>query len=97
MTTTKVNLANTVEGILPVANGGTGTSTGVAPGGSTTQVQFNNAGAFGGSANLTFNGTTLTAAALTSTGVATFSAGTVSAPAITTTGDTKHRYFFPCC
>jgi hypothetical protein len=32
------------------------------PGGSTTQVQFNNAGVFGGSANLTFNGTTLTAA-----------------------------------
>jgi hypothetical protein len=95
MTTTKVNLANTVEGILPVANGGTGTSTGVAPGGSTTQVQFNNAGAFGGSANLTFNGTTLTAAALTSTGVATFSAGTVSAPAITTTGDTNTGIFFP--
>lgn len=30
------------------------------PGGSTTQVQFNNAGAFAGSSNLTFNGTTLT-------------------------------------
>jgi hypothetical protein len=59
MTTTKVNLANTVEGILPVANGGTGTSTGAAPGGSTTQVQYNNAGAFAGSANLTFNGSTL--------------------------------------
>ena len=29
--------------------------------GSTTQVQFNNAGAFGASANLTFDGTTLTA------------------------------------
>jgi hypothetical protein len=95
MTTTKVNLANTVEGILPVANGGTGTSTGVAPGGSTTQVQYNNAGAFAGSANLTFNGTTLTAAALTSTGAATFSAGTVSAPAITTTGDTNTGIFFP--
>jgi hypothetical protein len=95
MTTTKVNLANTVEGILPVANGGTGTSTGVAPGGSTTQVQFNNAGAFGGSANLTFDGTTLTAAALTSTGVATFSAGSVSAPAITTSGDTNTGIFFP--
>ena len=32
--------------------------------GSTTQVQYNNAGAFAGSANLTFNGTTLTAAGL---------------------------------
>jgi hypothetical protein len=47
------------------------------------------------SANLTFNGTTLTAAALTSTGVATFSAGTVSAPAITTSGDTNTGIFFP--
>lgn len=55
MTTTKVNLANTVEGILPVANGGTGTSTGAAPGGSTTQVQYNNAGVFAGSANLVWD------------------------------------------
>ncbi|NCA02911.1 MAG: hypothetical protein EBS87_12280, partial [Sphingomonadaceae bacterium] len=31
------------------------------PGGSNTQVQFNNNGALGGSANLTWNGTTLTA------------------------------------
>jgi len=31
-----------------------------APAGSTTQVQYNNAGAFAGSANLTFNGTNLT-------------------------------------
>jgi hypothetical protein len=54
MTTTKVNLANTVEGILPVANGGTGTSTGVAPGGSTTQVQYNNAGVFGGDSGFVY-------------------------------------------
>ena len=33
---------------------------GQTPGGSTTQVQFNNASSFGGSSNLTFNGTTLT-------------------------------------
>jgi hypothetical protein len=56
MTTTKVNLANTVEGILPVANGGTGTSTGAAPGGSTTQVQYNNAGAFGGDSGFVYTG-----------------------------------------
>jgi hypothetical protein len=31
------------------------------PGGATNQVQYNNAGAFAGSANLTFNGTTFTA------------------------------------
>jgi hypothetical protein len=43
-------------------------------GGSTTEVQYNNAGALAGSANLTFNGTTLTANALTvSTGNLTFS------------------------
>ena len=33
---------------------------GGAPGGSTTEVQFNNASSFGGSSNLTFNGATLT-------------------------------------
>jgi hypothetical protein len=63
MALTKTNLANIVEGILPVANGGTGTSTGVSPGGSTTQVQYNNAGAFAGSANLVFDGTNLTVGA----------------------------------
>ncbi|NBS70689.1 hypothetical protein EBT31_17515, partial [bacterium] len=35
-----------------------------APGGSDTQVQYNSSGSFAGSANLTFNGTTLTAAGL---------------------------------
>lgn len=34
------------------------------PGGSTTQVQYNNGGVFAGSANMTFNGTTLTVAGL---------------------------------
>jgi len=56
MALTKTNLANIVEGILPVANGGTGTSTGVAPGGSTTQVQYNNAGAFGGDSGFVYTG-----------------------------------------
>ena len=32
------------------------------PGGSNTQIQYNNSGAFGGSANLTFDGTNLTVA-----------------------------------
>ena len=36
------------------------TGSGGTPGGATTQIQFNNASSFGGSANLTFNGTTLT-------------------------------------
>jgi hypothetical protein len=45
------------------------------PGGSTTQVQYNNAGAFAGSANLTFNGSTL---AVTGALNATASSGGIS-------------------
>jgi hypothetical protein len=37
-----------------------GSPIGASPGGSTTQVQYNNAGAFAGSANMTFSGTALT-------------------------------------
>jgi len=66
------NIAGTVNFTLPSADGTSGqflktngsgtlafatvTST---PGGSTTQVQYNNAGAFAGSANMTFDGTNL--------------------------------------
>ena len=39
-------------------------SGGGSPGGSNTQVQYNSSGSFAGSANLTFDGTTLTAAGL---------------------------------
>jgi hypothetical protein len=79
-------LTTDVSGILPVANGGTGTATpslvqgtnvtitgtwpnqtiaatgggGGTPGGSTTQVQYNNAGSFGGITGATTNGTALT-------------------------------------
>jgi hypothetical protein len=50
----------------PTGGGGT-------PGGGFTTVQFNNSGAFGGTANLTFNGTTLNAASINvSTGNLTF-------------------------
>jgi hypothetical protein len=50
----------------PTGGGGT-------PGGGFTTVQFNNSGAFGGTANLTFNGTTLNAASVNvSTGNLTF-------------------------
>lgn len=68
------NTANTVSFTLPSADGsngqylqtnGSGTlsfaSVSANPGGSNTQIQYNNSGAFAGSANLTFNGTTLTA------------------------------------
>jgi hypothetical protein len=59
---------------ISATGGGGGSGT---PGGSNTQVQFNNNGAFGGSANLTFDGTnlvvggTVTATTLTSSGTGT--------------------------
>lgn len=89
--TVNVNLASEVSGVLPVANGGSGTATpslvagtnitvsgtwpnqtidaasGGTPGGSTTQLQYNNAGAFGGASGLTTNGTELTIASGTKT------------------------------
>jgi len=56
-------------------------SGGGSPGGSTTQVQYNNAGTFAGSANLTFDGTTTTAAAVAYKG-ATSGTVTLTAPAV---------------
>ena len=60
-------------------------SGGGSPGGSNSQVQFNNSGSFGGSANLTFDGTTLAANAFSGplTGNVT---GNVSGTAATVTG-----------
>lgn len=57
---------------ISAAGGGGGGSTN--PGGSNTQVQFNNNGAFAGSANLTFDGTNLTVG------------GTVTATTLTSSG-----------
>jgi hypothetical protein len=56
----------------PIGNTGPTGPTGATPaiGGSDTQVQYNNAGVFAGSANLTFNGTNLTLNAGTANGVA---------------------------
>ena len=59
---------------LPVPAGGGGGT----PGGSNTQVQFNNSGSFGGSANLTWSGTVLSTTGLTATGVTTLSGVTYS-------------------
>ena len=53
-------------------------------GGSNTQVQFNNSGVLGGSANLTFNGTTLTAAGLAGPLNGTVGATTANTGAFTT-------------
>ena len=47
-------------------------------GGSNTQVQYNSSGALAGSANLTFDGTTMTANALTVSNAVTLSAGTAN-------------------
>jgi hypothetical protein len=52
----QIDLTTGVTGVLPVANGGTGSSSGVSPGGSTTQVQYNNAGAFGGDSGFVYSG-----------------------------------------
>lgn len=53
---TAANITVDAQGRITAASNGASAS----PGGSTTQVQYNNAGAFAGSANLTFNGTNLT-------------------------------------
>lgn len=78
--TANTNASTITTGTVPTARLATGTANSstylrgdqtwaavpaATPGGSTTQVQFNNAGAFGGSANLTFNGTTLTTTDIT--------------------------------
>jgi len=63
-------------------------SGGGSPGGSTTQVQYNNAGAFAGSANMTFNGTTLTAAGLAGPLNGTVGATTPAAGTFTSVGYT---------
>ncbi len=88
--------------VVPTTAGGTGLTSFTA-----NQVFYaSSTSVIAQSANLTFNGTTLTSGGFTTTGaistatlsasgVATFSAGTVSAPAITTAGDTNTGIFFP--
>ena len=54
------------------------------PGGSTTQVQYNNSGSFAGSSNMTFDGTTLTAAGFSGPLNGTVGATTPAAGTFTT-------------
>lgn len=69
------------QGILRLYNGTQGgliiNGSGGTPGGANTQVQFNNNGTFGGSANLTFDSTT----------------GTLGTAAVSATGNISAQYF----
>jgi hypothetical protein len=98
------SVASNVTWTLPSADGtngqalttnGSGTlafsSVTTAPGGSDTQVQFNDSGSFGGDAGLTYNKTTDTL----TTSVVVHGAGSAALPSITTTGDTNTGVYFP--
>ena len=63
---TNVTITNSAGGITIAAAGGSGS-----PGGSTTQVQYNNAGAFGGISGFTTDGTRVTASTTIGVGGAT--------------------------
>jgi hypothetical protein len=76
-----VTITNTAGAITIASTGGGG---GGSPGGSTTQVQYNNAGSFAGSANMTFDGTTLTAAGFSGPHNGTVGATTANTGAFTT-------------
>ena len=91
-TTKVVGAALCVGGafVLPTSDGSAGqvmctdgsgglafaTNTPTSPGGSDTYVQFNNSGSFGGSANLTWDDTTLATTAFTATGNVSLNGGT---------------------
>ena len=75
-TTTNDCVKFDASGNLVDAGAACGSGSGGTPGGSNTQVQFNNSSAFGGSSGLTWNGTALTAAQIIDSGL------TVSTPVI---------------
>ena len=69
-----------------------GSSGGGTPGGSNTQVQFNNGGAFGGDAGLVFDKTT---DALTIAGPVVHPIGAAATPSLTFTGDPNTGIYSP--
>jgi len=73
-----------------VGDGSGLTGVGGSPGGSTTQVQYNNGGSFAGSSNLTFDGTTLTASITGSS--LEYTAGTVNT--LTASGHVSASVFY---
>ena len=80
------NTSNTFKGRAGGSTFTFGTSTGT-PAGSNTQIQFNNSGAFGASANMTWNGTTIAVGNSSSTG-ATISNTTTNQLQFYNTGST---------
>lgn len=73
----------------PFYNGGGAASGGGSPGGSNTQIQFNNGGNFGGSSALTWDGSTVT---FTGSGNQVFTSSITMSPSLT--GQTKGAYFY---
>ena len=65
-------------------------SAATSPGGSNTQVQYNNSGAFGGDADFTFDGTNVTVA-----NPLYLPDGAVATPALANTGDVNTAVYFP--
>lgn len=68
-----------------------GSSSSTTPGGSDTQLQYNNAGSFGGTSGLTWNSATSTLSATT----LLMGSGTVGAPAIAFTTDVTTGFYRP--
>ena len=77
---TTVSATGNITGNYFIGNGSqlTGISAGGTPGGNTTEIQYNNGGAFAGSANLTFNNTTNTLATTTVTATANINGANLS-------------------